>query len=92
MIFTKSFGKIDTHLMQFEAHSDSGCHHLLQQVQISEHPLVFGGDAEVAFEQGVETIQERLQTEIQEEKKRWREKKGFSGYTVQHREAKRLKT
>lgn len=48
--------------MQFEAHSDRRSHHLLQEVQVSEDPLVFGGDAEVAFEQGVETVQKRLQT------------------------------
>lgn len=49
------------YLMQFEAHSDCGSHHLLQKVQVSKNPLVFGGNAEVAFKQGVETIQERLQ-------------------------------
>lgn len=48
--------------MQFEAHPHSGGHHLLQQVQVSENPLVFGGDAEVALEQGVETEQKRFQT------------------------------
>lgn len=50
------------YLMQLEAHSDSGGHHLLQQVQVSKDPLVFGGNAEVALEQGVETVQERFQT------------------------------
>lgn len=45
------------YLMQFEAHPDCRSHHLLQQVQIREHPLVFGGDAEVAFKQGVESVQ-----------------------------------
>lgn len=50
------------YLMQFEAHSDRRSHHLLQEVQVSEDPLVFGGDAEVAFKQGVEAVQERLQT------------------------------
>lgn len=48
--------------MQFEAHSDRRSHHLLQEVQVNEDPLVFGGDAEVAFKQGVEAVQERLQT------------------------------
>lgn len=48
--------------MQFEAHSDCRSHHLLQEVQVNEDPLVFGGDAEVAFKQGVEAVQERLQT------------------------------
>lgn len=43
--------------MQLEAHSDCRSHHLLQEVQISKNPLVFGGDAEVAFKQGVETVQ-----------------------------------
>lgn len=51
-----------TYLVQLEAHSDGGSHHLLQQVQVSKHPLVFGGDAEVALEQGVEPVQKRLQT------------------------------
>lgn len=50
------------HLVQLEAHSDSRSHHLLQQVQVSENPLVFGGNAEVALEQGVEAIQKRFQT------------------------------
>lgn len=49
--------------MQFEAHSDCRRHHLLQEVQVGEDPLVFGGDAEVAFEQGVEAVQEGLQAE-----------------------------
>lgn len=47
--------------MQFEAHPDCRSHHLLQQVQIREHPLVFGCDAEVPFKQGVETVQKRFQ-------------------------------
>lgn len=46
------------YLMQFEAHSDCRRHHLLQEVQVSKDPLVFGGDAEVTFEQGVEAVQE----------------------------------
>lgn len=47
--------------MQFEAHPDSRGHHPLQEVQVSKYPLIFGGDAEVTLEQGVETVQERLQ-------------------------------
>lgn len=43
--------------MQLEAHSDRRGHHLLQEVQISKNPLVFGGDAEVSFKQGVEAVQ-----------------------------------
>lgn len=35
--------------MQFEAHSDCRSHHLLQEVQVSENPLIFSGNAEVAF-------------------------------------------
>lgn len=49
------------YLMQFEAHSDCRCHHLLQEVQVGKDPLVFGGDAEVAFKQGVEAVQEGFQ-------------------------------
>lgn len=45
------------YLMQLEAHSDRRSHHLLQEVKISKNPLVFGGNAEVAFKQGVETVQ-----------------------------------
>ena len=48
--------------MQFEAHSDCRSHHFLQEVKVSKNPLVFGGNAEVAFKQGVETVQERFQT------------------------------
>lgn len=43
--------------MQFEAHSDSRSHHLLQEVQISKHPLIFCSNTEVTFKQGVETVQ-----------------------------------
>lgn len=55
------------HLMQFEAHSDCRCHHLLQEVQVGEDPLVLGGDAEVAFKQGVEAVQEGFQAGVQRE-------------------------
>lgn len=44
--------------MQFEAHSDCRRHHLLQEVQVGEDPLIFGGDPEVTFKQGVEAVQE----------------------------------
>lgn len=47
--------------MQFEAHSDCRRHHLLQEVQVGEDPLVFGGDPEVTFKQGVEAVQEWFQ-------------------------------
>lgn len=49
------------YLMQLEAHSDCRSHHFLQKVQISEHPFIFCGDAEVAFKQGVEPIQKGFQ-------------------------------
>lgn len=49
--------KLRLYLMQLEAHSNCRSHYLLQEVQISKNPLVFGGDAEVAFKQGVETVQ-----------------------------------
>lgn len=55
--------------MQFEAHSDRRRHHLLQEVQVGEDPLVLGGDAEVAFEQGVEAVQEGFQAGGRMEKK-----------------------
>lgn len=48
--------------MQFEAHSDCRSHHFLQEVKVSKNPLVFGGDAEVTFKKGVETVQKRFQT------------------------------
>ena len=54
--------------MQLQAHSAPRSHHFLEEIHVSKHPLIFGGNAEVPFEQGVETIQERLQTL---EKKRW---------------------
>lgn len=46
------------YLVQFEAHSDCRRHHLLQEVQVGKDPLVFGGNAEVTFKQGVEAVQE----------------------------------
>ena len=49
-----------SHLVQFEAHPHGGSHHLLQEVHVSEHPLVLGGDAEVSFEERVEAVQEGL--------------------------------
>ena len=61
--------------MQFEAHSDCRSHHLLQQVQVSKNPLVFGGNAEVTFEQGVKTIQERFQTERKNKRKNKRKER-----------------
>lgn len=65
------------YLMQFKAHSDCWCHHLLQKVQVGEDPLVFGGDAEVALEQGVEAAQEGLQAgRKHREQRRYRRKKG----------------
>lgn len=53
--------------MQLEAHPDCRSHHLLQEVQVSKHPLVFCGDAEVAFKQGVETVEKWFQTLLWEE-------------------------
>lgn len=55
--------------MEFEGHPDGWGHHLLQQVHVGEHPLVPGGDPEVALEEGVEAVQEGVQAARQ----------GFSG-------------
>lgn len=53
---------LSLYLMQFEAHSDCRSHHLLEEVEISENPLILSGDAEVAFKQGVETVQKWFKT------------------------------
>ncbi len=50
------------YLVQLEAHPDCWSHHLLQEVQIGKDPLVFSGNAEVAFKQGVEPVQKGFQT------------------------------
>ena len=53
----------DTDLVQFEGHPDAGRHHLPQQVHVGEDPLVpQRGDPEVALEQRVQTVQEKLHT------------------------------
>lgn len=49
--------------MKFEAHPNCRCNHLLEQIHVSEDPLVLGGDAEISFKQGAEAVQERLQAE-----------------------------
>lgn len=59
------------YLMQFEAHSDCRSHHLLQEVEVSKHPLIFCGDAKVSFKQGVEAIQERLQALVVDGRGLW---------------------
>lgn len=43
--------------MKLEGHANPGRHHAVQQVHVSEDPLVpRGGDAEVPLEQGVQAV------------------------------------
>lgn len=65
------------YLMQFEAHSDCRCHHLLQEIKVGKNPLVFGGDAEVAFKQGVEAVQKGFQAASKKGVEKERKKKKF---------------
>lgn len=46
-----------SHLVKLEGHANPGRHHAVQQVHVSEDPLVpRGGDAEVPLEQGVQAV------------------------------------
>lgn len=49
--------------MKFEAHPNRRCNHFLEQVHVSEDPLVLRGDAEISFEQGTKAVQEGLQAD-----------------------------
>lgn len=48
-------------LVEFERHAHARRHHPPQELHVVEHPLVAQrGDAEVAFEQGVQSVEEEL--------------------------------
>lgn len=51
--------------MQLQGHPDGRGDDFVQQVHVGEHPLVLSGHPEVAFEEGVEAVQERVQAEKQ---------------------------
>lgn len=55
-------GHTSPNLVKLEGHANSRRHHAVKQVHVSKDPLVpWGGDAEVALEQGVQAIEEGLQ-------------------------------
>lgn len=55
-------GHTSPHLVKLEGHANPRCHHTMKQVHVREDPLVaWGGDAEVALEQGVQAVEEGLQ-------------------------------
>lgn len=54
-------------LMQFDRHSDARHHDVVQQIHIAEDPLVLlRRDAEVALEQRVQAVHERLHGDVTE--------------------------
>lgn len=55
-------GHTSPNLVKLEGHANSRRHYAVKQVHVSKHPLVaWGGDAEVALEQGMQAIEKGLQ-------------------------------